>query len=141
MVETQFKTFALTPHAHDKDHFEMEVEPASTLKHYLSNQSIPPNDMSSSFQTPSQQQIKINRYIAGAQGEEAVLAHWVPNEKSPYCQLCEKTFGFFRRKHHCRCCGMLVCGTCSPDEDFVFGYQDRKVRVCKACFSIKLKRR
>jgi len=35
---------------------------------------------------------------------------------------------------------MLVCGGCSPDTDFVHGYLDKKVRVCKACFNFKLKR-
>ena len=34
---------------------------------------------------------------------------WVPNERFDSCQICTKLFGIFRRKHHCRSCGVLVC--------------------------------
>lgn len=65
---------------------------------------------------------------------------WVPNERSENCQACNKNFSIFRRKHHCRSCGVLVCHACSPDMDFVQGYKDRRVRVCKTCFNQKKKR-
>jgi hypothetical protein len=65
---------------------------------------------------------------------------WVPNERSRVCLICSKKFGVFRRKHHCRSCGMLVCNSCSPDVDYVQGYKDRKVRVCKFCITHKVKR-
>lgn len=58
---------------------------------------------------------------------------WLPNEKSKMCFNCQKKFGLFRRKHHCRSCGLLVCGNCSPDKDYVTGYLDKRVRICKIC--------
>ncbi|CDW76286.1 lateral signaling target protein 2 homolog [Stylonychia lemnae] len=58
---------------------------------------------------------------------------WMPNEKSSTCQLCQKIFNIFRRKHHCRGCGSLICSKCSPDKDYVAGYKDKKVRICKNC--------
>ena len=64
----------------------------------------------------------------------------MPNERFHSCGVCLKHFGIFRRKHHCRMCGALVCQTCSPDKDYVHGYKDTKVRVCKICTATKLKR-
>jgi len=58
------------------------------------------------------------------------IMKWLPNEHSNDCGICQKAFSIFRRKHHCRSCGGLVCGTCSPDKLYVAGYQDTKVRVC-----------
>ena len=65
---------------------------------------------------------------------------WLPNEHSNECMICEKAFNLFRRKHHCRSCGGLVCGTCSPDKLYVAGYKDQKVRVCKDCALQRQKR-
>jgi len=69
-------------------------------------------------------------------GKEAMT--WVPNEHSENCQACQKKFGVLRLRHHCRKCGMLVCAKCSPDKDFVAGFKDKKVRVCKICISKKI---
>jgi hypothetical protein len=41
---------------------------------------------------------------------------WVPDHFSKACLLCAEDFGWFwasRRRHHCRACGLLVCGKCS----------------------------
>ncbi len=42
------------------------------------------------------------------------LVTWRPNSHSNTCVVCSSAFGMWRRKHHCRRCGELVCGTCSP---------------------------
>ncbi|EGD73831.1 TK protein kinase [Salpingoeca rosetta] len=39
---------------------------------------------------------------------------WQPNNDSPKCRACGTTFTFTIRRHHCRTCGGLVCGRCSP---------------------------
>ena len=36
-----------------------------------------------------------------------------PDSASDSCRLCKKTFWIFRRRHHCRLCGRLVCDKCS----------------------------
>ncbi|KAL7686836.1 putative FYVE zinc finger, Zinc finger, FYVE/PHD-type, Zinc finger, RING/FYVE/PHD-type [Plasmopara halstedii] len=40
--------------------------------------------------------------------------HWVKNEERAYCVICWKRFNaIFRRRHHCRLCGEVICGSCS----------------------------
>ena len=41
---------------------------------------------------------------------------WVPDNEQTRCMLCERVeFGMFQRRHHCRCCGRVVCAACQPD--------------------------
>ena len=68
------------------------------------------------------------------------IAKWIPNETLNHCIVCNKFFGMFRRKHHCRQCGILVCQDCSPYKDYVAGYRDLKVRICRNCTLFKVKR-
>lgn len=32
----------------------------------------------------------------------------------PQCGVCGEKFAALKRRHHCRCCGEVVCSTCSP---------------------------
>ena len=45
--------------------------------------------------------------------EHWVPAIWVPDEKTEGCMRCGRTFGWRRRRHHCRLCGKCVCAACS----------------------------
>lgn len=56
---------------------------------------------------------------------------WTQDEDCKECQLCEGTFTLVNRRHHCRACGTLVCGKCSP-HFHVLKDQVPK-RVCKKC--------
>ncbi|ODV84302.1 hypothetical protein CANARDRAFT_29187 [[Candida] arabinofermentans NRRL YB-2248] len=38
---------------------------------------------------------------------------WENDDDVLMCPLCNHTFTFFNRKHHCRKCGKIVCGDCS----------------------------
>lgn len=38
---------------------------------------------------------------------------WVEDKNAIKCPLCNGTFGMLFRKHHCRVCGDVFCGTCS----------------------------
>lgn len=38
---------------------------------------------------------------------------WQPNTQSAACQRCGEAFAVWRRRHHCRLCGDLVCWACS----------------------------
>ncbi|CAK9016508.1 FYVE-type zinc finger-containing protein C9B6.03 [Durusdinium trenchii] len=42
--------------------------------------------------------------------------HWAPSFMFTSCMVpgCGRAFGLFRRRHHCRRCGRLVCSSCSP---------------------------
>jgi RasGEF domain/FYVE zinc finger/RasGEF N-terminal motif len=39
--------------------------------------------------------------------------HWVPDHVASSCLKCWKLFTLTNRRHHCRNCGILVCGECS----------------------------
>lgn len=45
--------------------------------------------------------------------EHFVPAIWIPDGKTENCMRCAKSFGWRRRRHHCRLCGRLVCASCS----------------------------
>ena len=42
---------------------------------------------------------------------------WQADADAHSCYTCEKPFTLRRRKHHCRACGKVVCGKCSPKEE------------------------
>eukprot|EP01048_Picozoa_sp_COSAG05_P005499 COSAG05_NODE_328_length_11337_cov_252.011805_1_plen_594_part_10 len=69
---------------------------------------------------------------------------WMPDEASAVCLRCGADFGALRRRHHCRCCGWVICDSCSswaplarvltrrdvPGAGFVRGTQGQLYRVC-----------
>ncbi|BGP51441.1 hypothetical protein JCM10450v2_007383 [Rhodotorula kratochvilovae] len=81
---------------------------------------------------------------------------WVPDARAPRCQCCAKAFGVWRRKHHCRLCGGVVCWECStkyfivpwsllsssstsssstPSTSASTPQPDRLARACDTCFT------
>eukprot|EP00826_Nyctotherus_ovalis_P021036 TRINITY_DN16714_c0_g5_i1.p2 TRINITY_DN16714_c0_g5~~TRINITY_DN16714_c0_g5_i1.p2 ORF type:complete len:122 (+),score=7.11 TRINITY_DN16714_c0_g5_i1:402-767(+) len=62
---------------------------------------------------------------------------WTPDDATNKCEHCHDEFTWYRWRHHCRMCGKLVCHGCSDYKDYVVGYSDNKVRVCKVCHSLK----
>eukprot|EP00760_Papus_ankaliazontas_P029043 PhM_4_TR4110/c0_g1_i1/m.66243 len=67
---------------------------------------------------------------------KSLLGDWADDSKAVECLYCKAAFHIFRRKHHCRRCGMIFCHKCTnhtrmiPEVDPV-----RPVRVCEACKS------
>jgi hypothetical protein len=59
-------------------------------------------------------------------------SHWVRDELVSYCTRCRAEFGFFRRKHHCRCCGRIFCSSCCPREGPPVPFGDG-FRSCSDC--------
>ena len=58
------------------------------------------------------------------------------NPDTDHCENCNAIFTFFRRRHHCRMCGHVVCDKCSPNKMVVPGYEG-VARVCNQCFEIE----
>ncbi|DAZ94773.1 TPA: hypothetical protein N0F65_012353 [Lagenidium giganteum] len=59
---------------------------------------------------------------------------WVPNDQRQQCAVCNRTFGTFRPRHHCRCCGEVICGKCSVFRCVdVPGTSLKNVRICSVC--------
>jgi hypothetical protein len=50
------------------------------------------------------------------------------------CQQCKSAFTSFRRRHHCRSCGRILCNECSQERIILesLGYQNKK-RTCEKC--------
>eukprot|EP01117_Protostelium_nocturnum_P006600 TRINITY_DN2376_c0_g1_i1.p1 TRINITY_DN2376_c0_g1~~TRINITY_DN2376_c0_g1_i1.p1 ORF type:complete len:623 (+),score=229.58 TRINITY_DN2376_c0_g1_i1:195-1871(+) len=59
---------------------------------------------------------------------------WLPDSTTKKCMLCPKTFNVVQRRHHCRYCGMVVCGSCSAQSITIPHISSKPVRVCKKCF-------
>jgi hypothetical protein len=61
---------------------------------------------------------------------------WVPDSQRPKCCLCTVKFGARKRRHHCRACGEVICGSCSrwhakPGEKE--GLKSKQQRICARC--------
>lgn len=62
-------------------------------------------------------------------------AVWIPDKHSDVCMHCQKTtFTVLNRKHHCRNCGKIVCGSCSKNSYLILNISSKPVRVCDGCF-------
>jgi hypothetical protein len=61
-------------------------------------------------------------------------AVWVPDNEASVCMCCKKTqFTMIIRRHHCRNCGAVVCGPCSPKK-FLLPSSSKPQRVCLDCY-------
>ena len=66
---------------------------------------------------------------------KAKRPRWLQDEAAPKCAGCEASFSALNRKHHCRSCGNVYCGSCAPDDGIPLpglGYKE-PVRACLAC--------
>jgi len=72
----------------------------------------------------------------GAHCAITVIHGWVPDKESQFCMSCKSGFTAIRRRHHCRKCGGLFCGSCSSKRVPILnaGLSD-PVRVCEKCYS------
>jgi len=63
-------------------------------------------------------------------------AVWEPDSAANHCRRCHKIWGLiFTRRHHCRCCGELVCADCSTSEVVTHDAQHLG-RVCIPCTTL-----
>tara|TARA_B100000902_G_scaffold102955_1_gene105307 strand:- start:1713 stop:3635 length:1923 start_codon:yes stop_codon:yes gene_type:complete len=68
--------------------------------------------------------------------------YWIPDSTTDSCKLCNTKFGYLLRKHHCRKCGFIFCGSCAGQFGSIPSYLGKtlhysdvgnKVRLCKTC--------
>ncbi|KAG1366384.1 1-phosphatidylinositol-3-phosphate 5-kinase FAB1A [Cocos nucifera] len=66
---------------------------------------------------------------------------WMPDHSCRVCYDCDSQFTFFNRRHHCRLCGRVFCGKCTPnsipvlsDDPKSGGEEVERIRVCNFCF-------
>ncbi|KAJ2261023.1 carboxypeptidase Y-deficient [Coemansia sp. RSA 376] len=61
-----------------------------------------------------------------AEAEQRVVA-WEPDDSRDVCPLCARRFGRVSvRRHHCRICGRVVCGSCTS-------LLEERLRMCADC--------
>eukprot|EP00049_Salpingoeca_infusionum_P027858 m.34710 g.34710 ORF g.34710 m.34710 type:complete len:306 (+) comp9800_c0_seq1:156-1073(+) len=66
--------------------------------------------------------------------------NWVADEGASVCMHCNATkFTFLNRKHHCRKCGIVVCGPCSTHQLLLPKQAPKPLRVCDQCYEEDLK--
>ncbi|XP_074645076.1 FYVE, RhoGEF and PH domain-containing protein 2-like [Tubulanus polymorphus] len=70
---------------------------------------------------------------AGDVGKSA--PRWIKDASASMCMVCCTTFSTFRRRHHCRACGILACAKCSAYK-CTLSYDGNIHRVCKKCYNL-----
>ncbi|KAL6713915.1 hypothetical protein ACLMJK_008409 [Lecanora helva] len=76
--------------------------------------SISPPSAPSITNRPLPRPPSIDTYRNRRSSREITLPKWQPDVEVTKCPICEITFSFWYRKHHCRKCGRVVCANCSP---------------------------
>lgn len=64
---------------------------------------------------------------------------WIQDKSTTMCQICTAEFTVTFRRHHCRCCGKVVCGDCSNNRAPLLYLKFQSARVCEECFNYLLK--
>lgn len=63
---------------------------------------------------------------------------WVPDNHADRCIRCTELFSLWRRKHHCRLCGQVVCWSCSTKNFLVPTFDEadpyKVARACDTCY-------
>ncbi len=78
-------------------------------------------------------QVRIDQCGGGA-AAAATAPVWTPDKHSARCTRCQVEFTMLNRRHHCRKCGVLVCGKCSSHKMLVPNIDPRRpLRVCDEC--------
>lgn len=76
----------------------------------------------------------MSHLAGGKKPSETHAAVWVPDNEANICMCCKKTqFTMLIRRHHCRNCGAVVCGPCSPKK-FLLPSGPKPQRVCLDCY-------
>jgi WD40 repeat protein len=69
---------------------------------------------------------------------EGVYDHWIKDNEVEACSSCKTKFTTLNRRHHCRNCGRIVCGACSPNRMEIVELGHLKpVRVCNDCYELQ----
>ncbi|CAJ0582595.1 unnamed protein product, partial [Mesorhabditis spiculigera] len=64
---------------------------------------------------------------------------WLDDNEAVNCTTCGKGFSLTVRKHHCRVCGLIFCGTCSNHTVKLASHKN-PVRACETCYQEVLSR-
>ncbi|EPB70358.1 FYVE zinc finger [Ancylostoma ceylanicum] len=67
--------------------------------------------------------------------------YWIPDDDCSMCMLCNARFSLLNRRHHCRACGRVACGSCCKERATLQYMKDEPkkqgpARVCTPCASM-----
>lgn len=68
---------------------------------------------------------------------------WAPDHSTTECMICNTPFTLLKRRHHCRTCGLCLCGDCAPPTSIgtsctsLLSWKHRNGRQCKFCIKRK----
>jgi len=63
---------------------------------------------------------------------------WIPDEDAVECMMCRVQFRFYRRRHHCRACGKVLCHRCSSVRFPLMFLDGAEARVCWPCKTVMI---
>lgn len=58
---------------------------------------------------------------------------WANDNEAEKCTICSNDFTIFRRRHHCRNCGRVICGKCCKDFISAELFGPKAQRTCSQC--------
>lgn len=58
---------------------------------------------------------------------------WIPDSDAPVCMMCQAKFTMWKRRHHCRACGKVLCSACCNQKAFLPFLDNKEARVCIEC--------
>eukprot|EP01095_Lingulamoeba_sp_RSL-Kostka_P008375 TRINITY_DN2781_c1_g1_i1.p1 TRINITY_DN2781_c1_g1~~TRINITY_DN2781_c1_g1_i1.p1 ORF type:complete len:604 (+),score=224.26 TRINITY_DN2781_c1_g1_i1:84-1895(+) len=78
----------------------------------------------------------VKQIACGGSHSACTIVHdWIPDEEANDCMACKKIFTFVNRRHHCRNCGGIFCGSCSGKRfPLLKDGSHKPVRVCDRCY-------
>jgi hypothetical protein len=72
-----------------------------------------------------------------ASKKTSLAGDWERNSARADCSSCNRKFGVFLRRHHCRSCGKLFCASCTTYKISVASSRTGKSkRACAMCFAV-----
>jgi hypothetical protein len=83
--------------------------------------------------------LALREAIANARAQTRVPIYreapiWIPDILSSKCMVCGVPLTFFRRHHHCRNCGKIMCSRCLPGRVILRHISEKKTsKVCAHC--------
>lgn len=121
-IETAVDNMLMSKNEKESDHHRRKSQPSSSNR-----------PLSEALSCRSLSLCSTNGLVIKNLGKRAPT--WVPDEKVTMCQCCCIVFTTFRRRHHCRACGRIICKRCSGRAPLE--HENFKANlVCPFCYRI-----
>lgn len=97
----------------------------------------PPSTSSSSSDNNSELEANLSNEVVAASSSSTTLGqvqpYWIPDAVTNSCMQCANRFSLIKRRHHCRCCGQVLCSACCSMKTRLFYSGPEPVRICLTC--------